>query len=450
MKKWILLFAMAVALMQFAMGQSVVFHKTYNLGPGLSANDIIHTTDGTILLTGTMDNADEINNLLVFAVDENGDSLWTKTYGGDSTMRGIKFTALSDGNYIIGNQFGVNANILKINPQGDSLWSATLPAEYGSECSGLLELENGDFIAMQRVFLLPTSTYFLRTNSEGEILWSVLSEYGETNFLTSSNEGGFIATGSNGMAMYMHSIFLEYDQDGNLITDVIYDDFEGISNGADQSPNGDFFLGGFESINYYYYANIIKTNSLGEFLWNKTYSEISPSWFITTNTYGEDTILACGFEDHKLFVVSIDGEGSLINDLIIDDYEVYFTSSAIIQDQYLYVSGYCYNWGDSDRLFLIKIDLDDFVSGIRNTTLNQQIAVFPNPVKEKLNIKIPVNQSASIHCNILDSNGKSIESWSETSPGIVQHDVSDYNPGIYFLQVINENSSITKKFIITR
>ena len=88
------------------------------------------TTDGGYIITGVTSffgNSD----VYLIKTDGNGDSLWTKTFGGLSQDYGLSVQQTSDGEYIISGSTtsSVNGNddvyLIKTDGNGDSLWIRT-------------------------------------------------------------------------------------------------------------------------------------------------------------------------------------------------------------------------------------------------------------------------------------------------------------------------------------
>ncbi len=87
----------------------------------------------------------------------------------------------------------------------------------------------------------------------------------------------------------------------------------------------------------------------------------------------------------------------------------------------------------------IQLSLDN------NLTKND-FSIFPNPVKDKLNIKTDKLYN-SFHINIFNLNGKRVYSDDFTSDKIQSLDVSSMTKGFYFVQVTSKNQAKTLKLL---
>lgn len=79
-------------------------------------------------------------------------------------------------------------------------------------------------------------------------------------------------------------------------------------------------------------------------------------------------------------------------------------------------------------------------TGIRETDLNKNLEIFPNPANDFITIKRPFEQELKYF--IYDAQGKAVKQ--ETSEKI---DISDLQRGLYFIRAIGEQSSYAQTFI---
>lgn len=153
MKNLILLLAMAVALMQFASGQTVVYHHLYNLDEDDMIYDQVLLPDGGLLMTGVAKNTNNIPNILVMRTDEYGEPLFIRYFGGDSITLAKKIIQTNDNNFMIAGEIGISAYLLKINISGDSLWSQAYPDMYESGFKDILLKPDGGFKLIKWIYL---------------------------------------------------------------------------------------------------------------------------------------------------------------------------------------------------------------------------------------------------------------------------------------------------------
>jgi len=81
------------------------------------------------------------------------------------------------------------------------------------------------------------------------------------------------------------------------------------------------------------------------------------------------------------------------------------------------------------------------------------VTVYPNPVVDELKISFKSSQRSSVIVSLFNNIGKPIfKQQSEVEPGntIISIDIrsKSLEPGVYFVQLIAENQTITRKLIV--
>ncbi len=115
--------------------------KTFGWGQG-TAYTVQQTNDGGYIIGGDLDNFDgQSYNVYLVKTNSNGEELWSKTYGGNDYDYGGSAQQTTDGGYVIvGNTSAFGAGLydiylVKTNSNGDTLWTKTFGGtdqEYGS------------------------------------------------------------------------------------------------------------------------------------------------------------------------------------------------------------------------------------------------------------------------------------------------------------------------------
>ena len=88
-----------------------------------------HTSDNGFILAGSTQSFGFQNsyyNLWLVKTDYAGDTLWTKTFGGEQNEHAQSVNETSDENYIVTGYSGLGTWIIKLNALGDTIWTKTL------------------------------------------------------------------------------------------------------------------------------------------------------------------------------------------------------------------------------------------------------------------------------------------------------------------------------------
>jgi len=90
---------------------------------------ILKTNDNNILINGTKN-----NNIFFVKTDLNGNELWNKTYINNYNVESISIAKTFDNGFIVANKIFHNYDyfatwIIKLNSEGDTIWSITTPEQ---------------------------------------------------------------------------------------------------------------------------------------------------------------------------------------------------------------------------------------------------------------------------------------------------------------------------------
>jgi hypothetical protein len=262
------------AYVQIGNGQ-ITFQKTFGVGMGSDAHQ---TTDGGYIITGT-------KNGSVFLIKTNtfGDSLWYKTYGGSNGDGGSEVHQTNDGGYIVLGytaSFGAGSNdvyLIKTDSFGDTLWSKT----YGLSSSDIgysvrQMIDSGYFI----VGTIGSSyIYVIKTNSIGDTIFTKTFHKNTNDDGMSgqqTTDGGFIIVGTtaDGIGNYEDVYLIKLQPNGDTSWTKTYGGVgHDYGNSIQQTADGGYIIAGGTSsfgagsTDVY----LIKTDSLGDTLFTKTY-----------------------------------------------------------------------------------------------------------------------------------------------------------------------------------
>ena len=142
---------------------------------------VIETSDGDILAGGWLyNNSQEQADGLLIKIDENGNILWTNTYGGDGGEGIYSILEIVDGYFGIGQSSsfgsgGYEAYMIKVDFEGNMIWSKTFQKEgYGSEIDSIIPAneENGYIISGGHYSTEePCQGWLFKIDDTGSIIW---------------------------------------------------------------------------------------------------------------------------------------------------------------------------------------------------------------------------------------------------------------------------------------
>jgi len=225
------------------------------------------------------------SDIYVIRTDSVGNILWSRTFGGtrDDAGRAIKQT--SDGGYIIAGHINDSAGVggsvfvLRLSPQGDSLWSRAIMPQGSSKAFSVVQtLDGGYVVAGSVVFGLPVG-YIVRLNQSGDSLWSRTISGGDGASLSEvqlTSDGGFVTVGSSAFP-YWYLTVTKWTSQGTMQWSRLYPSplsppSDARGRGIKQLADGGYIVCGIAStFTPTSKVFVLRLTSQGDTLWTKVF-----------------------------------------------------------------------------------------------------------------------------------------------------------------------------------
>ena len=382
------------------------FPNAYNL----SFNKIKKTLDGNYVVVGVIDYGFGVGptfqDVFFAKLDTLGNILWMKNYGGIGTDIGFDVKELSNGDFLIQSSFGVlviqnvfNAfQLIKTNAFGDSIWTQPYYHFDGIEQFPLAADQTSDqgfcSVGMKLTGNSETVGYIVKTDSLGVEQWNLVIDSAINNELIGVTAGTntFTVFGNRNIGTVEEPFLAELDLVGNVNwIKTINEPNVHLSSVTKTYDNG-YALTGVEMLGATSKVILIKVDNLGNKLWKKSFPQLNidmPSdikqtldsgYIITGNTYDNSSL------SYYIFALKTD-----------------------------------------DSLSVTSVPTESFASNI---------AVFPNPVHQLLELKMnDVDISTIQSMMITDVLGNEIMVATHNNLLNKTIDVSSIKSGLYFLQL---------------
>lgn len=309
------------------------------------------------------------------------DTLWTRTYGGASHDIGYYVYPTHDSGFCIAGytaSFGggvQNAYLLRLNSDGDTLWTRYYGGTSYDGAHCVLETEDDGFLITgfaESYGAAGKNLYLIRTDPDGDTVWTKvyggnLQDVGYA--LCPAHGGGYIVVGyRDGPSGWVKGNFwfLKIDTDGDTLWTKVYggagEDY-GIS--IRQTPDGYIIAG----VNTYASAGgkdlwLIKTDMDGDTLWTRVYGGTLEDVGYGVNTTADGGFIVTGYRDGSgswtagdLWLLKTDSLGDTLwtqvygaagEDFGFDVFEV--------DDGY--IIGGQYGYGSTKDVWLVRTDTD--------------------------------------------------------------------------------------------
>ena len=186
--------------------------RTYGGSGGDCAYSVQQTTDGGYVVAGFTYSFGAGNaDFYLVKTNSQGDTLWTRTYGGSSYDCANSVQQTADGGYILVGEtqsFGAGGRdfyLVKTNSQGDTLWTRTYGGSNWDDANSVQQTADGGYVVAgwTQSFGVGTPTYanmyLVKTNSQGDTLWTRTyggSDWDEASSVQQTTDGGYIVAGT--------------------------------------------------------------------------------------------------------------------------------------------------------------------------------------------------------------------------------------------------------------
>ncbi|MBL4654982.1 MAG: T9SS type A sorting domain-containing protein [Bacteroidia bacterium] len=151
--------------------------KTYGGTEYENGSSVQQTSDGGYIIAGSTYSFGAGNgDVYIIKTDENGDTLWTRTYGGSNTDGGKSIEQTNDGGYIIAagtSSFGAGSKdvyLIKTDKNGDTLWTKTYGSIGYESCESIQQTRDGGYIIGGHTTSFGARAYdfyLIKTDTEG-------------------------------------------------------------------------------------------------------------------------------------------------------------------------------------------------------------------------------------------------------------------------------------------
>jgi hypothetical protein len=195
---------------------SIIRSRSYGLNDDYQLQSIVPTSDGNFLIAGTVFPGPFVSNrtnadIWLMKIDQNGDTLWTKTYGKEGTDVFVSIFPTQGGGFILactimsqGEPRSHKIWLITINSKGDSIGTRTYGREKYEYFKTVLPATDGYSLIGATTYARSGSVtyaydiWLLKVNPSGDTLWT--RTYGGKNdesidTILATADGNFLLVG---------------------------------------------------------------------------------------------------------------------------------------------------------------------------------------------------------------------------------------------------------------
>jgi hypothetical protein len=180
----------------------IIWTKTYGGSNDDGGNSVQQTSDAGYIIAGWTH-----GGIYLIKTDGNGDTVWTKTFGGSSEDEGYSVQQTSDGGYIIAGytkSFGAGLSdvyLIKTDGNGDTVWTKTFGGSSEDEGYSVQLTSDGGYTIAGYTYSFSagkSDVYLIKTDANGNIVWTKTfggGSYDVGYSVQKTSDRGFIITG---------------------------------------------------------------------------------------------------------------------------------------------------------------------------------------------------------------------------------------------------------------
>lgn len=396
------------------------------------ARSIQQTTDGGYIIAGdAFFFPEKMTDFYVIKLDADGDTLWTRLYGGDEPEHGAySVCQTSDGGYVIaGGTYsfgagGLDCYLVRTDANGDTLGTRTYGGVSYDKAESVKQNADGGYIIAGKTRSYGAGEadfYVIRTDAYGDTIWTrtfggAPDDMAHAVQLTA--DGGYIIAGqthSFGTGGYDYYL-VKTDADGDTMwTRIFGGRRDDIATSVQQTDDGGYIVAGY-SLSFRAGNNeiyVVKTDENGDMLWTRTYGGSDNDGAYSILQTGDGAYVVAGFTrsfgagESDMYVIKIEG-----GTVSIDDDETAIPSTATLIDNYPNP----FNWATTINY---RLPFDCEVKLVIYNLLGQTV-------------ETPVDGPIEAGCHI------------------VQWNASSYASGIYFYKLTAGGKVLTKRMMLLK
>jgi hypothetical protein len=456
-----------------------LWHKTFGGDEHERAFTVMEEEDGIYLIAGaTQSYGNGEYDAFLLKLDNNGEIIWEKTYGGSQDESIMSICPALYGGYVLAGSTATNAQglsdiwLVLVNEEGDSLHSVHYGGLTADQAFCIIPNIDQGYTCVSRksVYLMGDQVYIMKLDLALDTIWTKTFGYENQDYgraIIQTDDGGYVIAGSTYSSYTAESgnaWVIRTDSNGDTLWTKQYGgNDEDVFYAAVETYDGYMFAGQTRSFNAAIIdVFVVRTDLDGEVIWSKYYGGNNADYAYFIDRTDQEEFVIVGYsgsfnENDDVYAIKIDGEGEVIwqeHYGIAEDSERMY-GAALTSDGGLIATGIMdYYMELQDDLFVLKL-------GPGNTGFEDQFDShmpsfynFPHPVSYKTVFCFQLMQTSAIQIEIFDMSGRVVRS---LSMGLFcqgkQHfelDLSELESGVYFSRLISEDRSFQNKIVVSR
>ena len=257
---------------------NVVWNKTFGGASGDWAYSIIEVTTGGYAFAGKTSGTD---NVFVVRMDVDGNVIWSKTFVGylNNFDSGYSIIETSDGGFLIAGETERSANsdvwVIKIDANGNEIWNKRFAGAYDDVGQSVIETSDGNYVVAGYTAASGVggySAWVIKLDTDGNEVWNKTIAGALGYSIIEDSHGALVLTGTAAANV----LVVKLDGAGNEIWSSTYDrSISDRGNSILEAADGSYVIAGTSSTSSSNLAGndvwVIALDSNGNALWNRAF-----------------------------------------------------------------------------------------------------------------------------------------------------------------------------------
>ncbi len=279
-------------------------------GPKLDGlHSVKQTSDGGYVFCGFTENEDASEkDIYLIRTNASGETLWTKRFSGSFTDQGWFVEITSDNGFILAATSNVeasnssnhnyNGQLIKTDSNGNQEWKQSYTFGNYTNFTTVRQTSDGGFIVCGSE-MGTTKGFLLKTDLTGNESWrKTFGGLVELNHVSKTIDGGFILCGitKSTSSSASDEYIIKTNSLGDTLWTKTYGDFkDNTASSIMETATGNFILcGNNANPGISGFAQLL--NSTGGQIWNTDFSSLNVSGLLSINLTSDNQFIAVGYQ----------------------------------------------------------------------------------------------------------------------------------------------------------
>ncbi|MBI5217918.1 MAG: T9SS type A sorting domain-containing protein [Bacteroidia bacterium] len=471
MKK--LIFLISLFILSFCtISQTIVFDRTYpgNYNGWTTGSSIKQTLDSGYIVSGY---AGQPGDFRILRLNKYGDTLWTKIYGGPLNDGSKEISLVPNGGYIVAgtrdwyfnqnNQVFGDVWILRLNENGDTLWTKTYGGPYQDCANSVKATADNGFIVCgvkDNQYINGFSyIWVLKLDANGDTIWTKSLRLPSSPYLQEASsiiqdlDGGYALTGTTDGGSYTYSdiFIIKLKTNGDTLWQKKINGYKGEC--IIQTPDSGYvitgrgdFAGGITA----------KLDHQGNLLWVESMFNFYPIGIVQSIDEGiavtgytiQGTDLAT--RDTWLYKISHNGDSLWARNLSLPGADIPNSITSTFD------GGYAITGGPSCRVIKLTPNGDTILNNETQKACEYNLFCHPNPFYSQtiIHFSTPLNQKDGVTVDVFNSLGILVQQLNQqylsNSNNTVLFDAFSLPAGVYYYSVKAGTFNLFNKMVLIK